>query len=192
MARAQRRPRHLDLHQPASHHHDPAAARADHLAHDPDVDHLDRHRGADGRAGGVEARHLGRPVDHDLRRVRLLRAGVRGGLPDGLRVRARRTRHRRQGWRATRLRSRRLGRRQDVAGAGLHAAVPRHRALDQQPDPAIHHIGRRLHRADRAHHPRDHARGAEPGLRAHRARQGGSATRRSCSCTRSRTRPCRS
>ena len=38
-------------------------------------------------------------------------------------------------------------------------------------------LGGCLHRADRPHHPRDHAGGAEPGLRAHRARPRASGSR---------------
>ena len=40
------------------------------------------------------------------------------------------------------------------------------------PDPAGGRAGADLHRADRPHHPGDDAGGAQPGLRAHRARQG--------------------
>src|SRR3954452_3383287 len=51
-----------------------------------------------------------------------------------------------------------------AAGAGLHAARRGAVALAREPDPALDCARLRLHRADRADHPRDHARGAEPGL----------------------------
>ena len=45
-------------------------------------------------------------------------------------------------------------------------------AVAAQPDPAGVALGLRLHRADRAHHARHHARGAAAGLHPHRAGQG--------------------
>ena len=49
------------------------------------------------------------------------------------------------------------------------------------PDPAEHRARHRLHRADRAHHARQHARRARAGLHPHRAGQGARARAR-CSC----------
>ena len=54
-----RRPRHLDLHQPAGRPHDRAAHRADAVADGADHDLRHRHRHPAGRGGGVEARHAG-------------------------------------------------------------------------------------------------------------------------------------
>ena len=111
-----------------------------------------RHRRADGRDRGLEARHLDRPRGDGLRGARLLRAGLRDRLPAGLCLRA-----------AARL----------AAGAGLHRRStqgfwPWLRNLIL---PAVA-LGRRLHRADRPHHPRDHAGGAAAGLHPHRQAKG--------------------
>ena len=56
-------------------------------------------------------------------------------------------------------------------------------AVAGEPDPAGHRARLRLHRADRAHHPRLHARSAAAGLYPHRPRQGPGAAQhpvRSC------------
>ena len=45
-------------------------------------------------------------------------------------------------------------------------------AVAAEPDPAVDRARLRLYRADRPHHPRDHAGGAAAGLHPHRARQG--------------------
>ena len=57
-------------------------------------------------------------------------------------------------------------------------------AVAGEPDPAVDRARLRLHRADRPHHARDHARGAAAGLHPHRARQGPGAEPASCSSTR--------
>ena len=84
-------------------------------------------------------------------------AGVRARLCAGLRVRA-----------ATRL----------AAGAGLPLAQRRIVAVPAQPDPADGRARPGLHRAARAHHARDDARSAEPGLCAHREGEGRGPARR--------------
>ena len=115
--------------------------------------------------GVVAAWKAGSLIDragHGLRRVRLLGAGLRGRLPARLRLRAR-----------ARL----------AARAGLHADRARVLALAPEPDPAGDRARRRLHRADRPHDPRHHARGAAAGLHQHRARQGPRRRAASCSST---------
>ena len=89
--------------------------------------------------------------------VRLLHAGVRGGLSAGLYVRA-----------AARL----------AAGAGLPLAQRRIVPVPAQPDLADHRARPGLHRAARAHHAGDDARRAEPGLCAHGQGEGRRPARR--------------
>ena len=139
------------------------AHRADAVADGRDADPRRRRRRADRRDRGLESRHLDRPHGDGVRGARLLGAGLRRRLSAGLHLRA-----------AARL----------AAGAGLHAARQGLLALAREPDPAGDRARLRLHRADRPHHARHHARGAEPGLHPHRARQGRWARAPSCSCTR--------
>ena len=163
LERAARRSRHLDLHQPAGHQDDRAAARADHLAHDADPDPVDRHRGADGRAGGLEAGHLDRPAGHG--RWRCSASPCRCSWSATC-------------WpmssRCSSIGSRCRATRRSPTGSGRGC----------QPDPALDRARRRLYRADRPHHAGDDAGGAEPGLRARPPRPRASAAGPSCSCTR--------
>ncbi len=158
-----RRPRHLDLHQPAGQPHDRATHRTHAVA--DGADHRVFHRGGDPawRAGGMEARLLDRPRRDDAGGVRLLRAGVRGRLHAGLCVRA-----------AARL----------AAGAGLHPDQRRAVAVPAPHDPAHCRAGPGLRGAARAHHARDDAGSAEPGLCAHRQGKGCRISAPCCSCTR--------
>ncbi|CAA9277700.1 MAG: ABC transporter, permease protein 1 (cluster 5, nickel/peptides/opines), partial [uncultured Acetobacteraceae bacterium] len=152
-----RRPGRVHLHQPARFHDDRTAGAADPLPHGPHPHPRGHDRGADGRGGGVAAGHADRPRGDGLRGARLLGAGVRGGLPARLRLRA-----------GTRL----------APGAGLHLHRPGPLALAGEPYPAGGRAGWRVHRADRPHHPRDHAGSAATGLHPHRARQGRGAGQR--------------
>ena len=134
LARAEWGPRAVDLHQPSGHPHDRAAGRADGLADGVDAGILGGGRGADGRGRGVETRNVDRPLRHAVGGVRLLGAGVRGRLPDGLCLRA-----------AAGV----------AAGAGLHVDLGGDLAVAVQPHPPGLDPIRGVHRADRADHPCD-------------------------------------
>ena len=95
--------------------------------------------------------------------VRLLHAGLRGRLSAGLYVRA-----------AARL----------AAGAGLHLDQPGSVAVPAQPDPADGRARPDLHRAARAHHPRDDAGRAAARTMCAPPRPRASASAPCCSCTR--------
>ena len=114
---------------------------------------------------------LDRPRGDGLRRARLLDPGVRARLPLHLRLR---------------------GPAALAAGAGLQADRRRLLAVPAEHRAAEPDARRDLHRADRADHPRERARGAERGLHPHRARQGARHAARCCSATRSRPPRCRS
>ena len=86
-----------------------------------------------------------------VRGIRLFRSGLRGRLRAGISVRA-----------ATRL----------AAGARVSLAERRVAAVPAQPDIAHHRPRPRLDRAAGAHHARDDAGRAEPGLCAHRKGEG--------------------
>ncbi|PWB57223.1 MAG: hypothetical protein C3F17_21130 [Bradyrhizobiaceae bacterium] len=153
MARADpaRRPRRLDLLQPAGDHPDRAAHRADADARGHLDRVLDRGRGAARRARGLEGRHLDRPPRDAVRGRGLLVPGLRAGLCADLRV---------------------LDRLADLPDPGLPQPVRGFRRL-----PAPHRAADlgdldHLHRADHPHHARERDRGAGRGLHPHRARQG--------------------
>ena len=132
--------------------------RADRPAHraDPGARHLHPdlrrlRRRADRRDGRLPPGLAVRPRRHGLLGAGLLGAGLRHRLLPDLRLRHR-----------ARL----------AAGPGLHPHRRRFLAVPRAHDPALAHPVGRLHRADRAHHPRLGAGGAERGLHPHRPRQG--------------------
>ena len=147
---AARRSRHLDVLERAGDDLVGQRARADHLARLHDAARRRHDRAGDRRAGAAaRVGTLDRPPGHGLRRVRLLGAGLRRRLPADLLFRDRAAL---------------------AAGAGLHADRRGHRAVAAQPRPAVGDARPRLCRADRAHHPRHHARRAGRGLHPHGAR----------------------
>ena len=127
------------------------------------LDPRHRRRHADGRARGVEAgTWIDRAGDGD-RGAGLLGAGLRGRLCAGLRVRAANS----------------TGCRCRASRRSSTASCP-----GSQSDPAGGGARPGLHGADRAHHARDHAGRAEPGLHAHREGQGRRPAAACCSSTR--------
>ena len=152
LAPAARRSRHLDLHQSAGLEPDRAAGRADGRADRLDPARLGLGGDPDGRAGGMEGGHVDRPHGHGLRGARLFGAGIRPRLCADLRLR----------------RARPICCRCRALSASTDGVV----AVPVAPGDADPGAGHGLHRADRAHDPRQHARRAGAGLHPHRAGQG--------------------
>ena len=84
---AARRPRHVDLLQPAGDDAGAAAPRADDRARRCDAGRRRRLRDSDGRRRGLEGAHEHRPDRHGLFRARLRGSGVPCRLPAHLRLR---------------------------------------------------------------------------------------------------------
>ena len=137
-----------------------------------DHDHDGPARRADRRDRGLARRHVDRPCRDELRRARLLAADLRGRLPADLRA-------------------------GDQAGSccPIQGYTPLARwdlAVAAPPRPAEPDARLELHGPDRAHHARQRAGGAEPGLHPHRARSRGWQPGSCCSTTRLPMPRCRS
>ena len=149
----------------------PAAHRADRSRSRSHHDHHGPARRADRRDRRLAGRHGDRSRRDELRGARLLVPGVRDRLRADLHLR-----HQAEA----------------VADPGLPPARRRLLAVPAPSHPAEPRARPELHGADRPHHARQRARGAEPGSHPHGARQGPAGAGSCCSTTPCPTPRCRS